>query len=695
MTLVISDANMSVTKVGNEDGSSVSIAEHWPMNEFQGTTAYNVVTSNNLTLSGVDVAQGSFDGTRAQRYESSSNDYAAIQGRNFASSGAISDLSVVIWFQTSTSARQTLISFDEDEYFELWIGGVNGRINFQTTDSGSTTQTTTGTTDVRDGNWHQVVATFRNGTGGGDNVFVYVDGSEEASANIHGTLDLGTGTTRYGFLGVESEASSEDGTKGSNYFDGSMAMAAIYFHDLTAAQVSDMYDSGVVPAPPDFIVPNEDILKVRLQQLIDNSKDTGRVTIDNSQETYSSGGNEIVPGDMLRIRVRLEGETDLTGIGTFMARTIVKQNRGANRKQVIIKIDDFVFGVLASRQVNETFEGVSLQTAFQKILDGEATEITQDGINNVTDSVTAAFRGQSGIDAIGRLFSLTDSVAKSVERGLEVVKLSNVSSQFTLTSADQESNIYRLDDSNLVNAIRVEGGESEAIDDDLTDFDHYETVTQTNVLTFQIDTRKSEINRIDLRVNPSGSDSVIIRLQKDDGGSPIDINDPTSDIVDSEIEGDDLVAGFNTFRFQDHTLPEPNPWMIIESDGATGQQIGTDSFAQPNFRAYYPFPISIRDEDATSTGTYRRREAKVQNDSLFDFEAASSIADDELRHNKDPDEFFEFQAASSRTHKLQVAEIVTVSDTETSGEYVVVDKEQEYDGLNLKTTIKMQKTTTV
>ncbi len=93
---------------------------------------------------------------------------------------------------------------------------------------------TTGTTDLRDGNWHHIVVTAASGISA-NQFSLYVDGAlETVSSSMSRTMNT---------------ASSEDVCVGSyigasNFFNGSMDKFAIWNNTLTASEITALYNSG-------------------------------------------------------------------------------------------------------------------------------------------------------------------------------------------------------------------------------------------------------------------------------------------------------------------------------------------------------------------------------------------------------------------------------------------------------------------
>ena len=172
----------------------------------------------------------SFDGT---------NDYAAIQNKNYNTAGSISAITVEAWVNTTYSGsgytdNWSIVDFDRSEYYNVYIHG-DGRVGFSTTDNASTTDDFFGSGTVNDGNWHHIAVVYD-----GTDKKIYIDGSLDAtSSNPHSGNNLGTGTTRYGFLGDGSEATAFNGGKNDVYYDGKMDEIRIWNVARTQTQIND------------------------------------------------------------------------------------------------------------------------------------------------------------------------------------------------------------------------------------------------------------------------------------------------------------------------------------------------------------------------------------------------------------------------------------------------------------------------
>jgi hypothetical protein len=207
----------------------------WKLDETSGLTAEDSSGNGNdgalRNMAGDEWIDGVVGG--ALHFDGS-NDYVAIQNLYYDSSG-YKEVSVTAWIRTSNGGNQIIASYDRNEYWRLEINGNGGG----TGQVGWDVRTSTGQVDygsitrVDDGEWHHVAGVFDNGT-----LIVYIDGVAEPSASGGSTFGRGV-NTRYGFLGVGSEATTFDGNKGPfSYFNGDMDDVRIYSRALDAGEIA-------------------------------------------------------------------------------------------------------------------------------------------------------------------------------------------------------------------------------------------------------------------------------------------------------------------------------------------------------------------------------------------------------------------------------------------------------------------------
>ncbi|RJP91417.1 MAG: hypothetical protein C4518_08155 [Desulfobacteraceae bacterium] len=150
-----------------------------------------------------------------------------------AYSDTVGNLTVCLWFKTSAGGGvTTLIDFDDSDYWGLFMN--NGEIAYGS--PGGDPLNTVST--YNDSQWHQVcVAT---------NVVqleqkLFVDGNLVLTQPITG--DFGSGATRYGFIGAESEAVAFDNLSNGVNFNGMIDDVILFGSALSEAQVMFLYEA--------------------------------------------------------------------------------------------------------------------------------------------------------------------------------------------------------------------------------------------------------------------------------------------------------------------------------------------------------------------------------------------------------------------------------------------------------------------
>ncbi len=180
-----------------------------------------------------------------------SNDYYAIKNKKYNTSGAITNLTVSGWFKTTYSHSSwtnnwALLDFDRSEYFNLFVHA-NGKVGFSTRGSGQGSGINDfyvgNAGEYNDGNWHFVAGVYD-----GANKYIYVDGILKGTkTNPHQGNPLGTGATRYGFIGDGSEATSFSGTRNNKYYDGEYDEIRLSNAALSAGWLATVYANQNTP----------------------------------------------------------------------------------------------------------------------------------------------------------------------------------------------------------------------------------------------------------------------------------------------------------------------------------------------------------------------------------------------------------------------------------------------------------------
>lgn len=218
-----------------------------PIESGSSFTTPIVSNTTNYYVAATDTATGlKFDGT---------NDYVALD-YNFSTSGALSAFTVEAWVKTSETGTGTfdnwsILDFDRSDYFNLFVRGDNGEVGFSTANtSGSIDDFYSTGYSVNDGNWHHIVGQYT-----GTDKVIFIDGIERArKVNPHSGGNIGKGSTRYGFIGDGSEASTFNNSRNNLYFKGEIDEVRLWSTARTLTQINDLKDSCLTSTPTGLVL---------------------------------------------------------------------------------------------------------------------------------------------------------------------------------------------------------------------------------------------------------------------------------------------------------------------------------------------------------------------------------------------------------------------------------------------------------
>lgn len=456
----------------------------------------------------------------------------------------------------------------------------------------------------------------------------------------------------------------------------------------------------------DFEIPGEDVESVQLNRRINRRKDEGTIIVHNDDGEFSAGAKQIQVGD--RVDVFVSPQQSPIGWGEehsgwgyggwggyrrlwsawIQQPTYIRE--GPTTSALKLKGTDYVFGVLSNRITFDAYDNRSVagspDAILETVVSREAPEIDLRHVTDpgVTTSITAD--GTNLLEFVISLARRADCLLWGFQDRLVFEPIGDITTEFTVDPAsDIGTPQHTFKGGSVANVVRVDGGTDHAIDDQQTTQDGYTTVTQDSRLQFQVDTRKSQLERVELWTNPTGSqESISIRIQKDDGGAPVAPGDQQSDVDSKQLAHHFLASdGYTSFLLNDHTLPEPNPWILVETDGPDGQDIGVDTVTgTPAYKAHYPFPISVQVRDGESIKQHTKIEDRIKQKNLHTLDAAKAMADEALGHHRTPESEVEFPAVSRRTHRLDPGEVVSfdMPRERLDGAYMVTGTEETFDG---------------
>lgn len=369
--------------------------------------------------------------------------------------------------------------------------------------------------------------------------------------------------------------------------------------------------------------------------------------------------------------------------------------------QYEVELIEYVFGILADRIIYGSYEG-TVGDIIRDVVTEKCPEIDVSGVAEFEVETYREYDGTPINDVVTDLADTANAVIRSEGRTLFFEPLGDIPTQFTLTDSDFGGLGSAPDDSSQTTRVQVDGGtainEDEVTGETSSDVVDYQTVTEDNRITYELDPEKNRIDRVDVWIRNTGAEEgVSVRIQRPnaDGTGPRNEADDTIDIV-SDSSGVALPDdGFrDRFRMSREALPD-NPWMIIESGGVEGQDIGINADGDPVFRSWYPYRISVQvpaDQDIIER--YGLIERSYTDDSITRFETARDIGEATLEHNQHPDVDLTLEAMTRRTHALEAGHVVPVELPEYGsnyvGDYIVMERDREISGGVVRTNLGLQ-----
>ncbi len=216
--------------------------DFWPLDETNGSTAYDYVNQNNGQLQGgitldvpgpVPPADPGFSASNTAYLFDGYDSYVSFgTGPSLNGSG---NFSLEAWVNTTTTSTEDIIGQrapgDYNGEYELQVLA-SGAVYFYIYGGSAYQFELTTTNLVNDGNWHHIAAVRNGGTGS-----VYVDGVLSATAT--GSAEPLDPTISV-FLGADERDAI-------HYLAGTLADVAIYGYALTSAQISHHVTEAVAP----------------------------------------------------------------------------------------------------------------------------------------------------------------------------------------------------------------------------------------------------------------------------------------------------------------------------------------------------------------------------------------------------------------------------------------------------------------
>lgn len=452
--------------------------------------------------------------------------------------------------------------------------------------------------------------------------------------------------------------------------------------------------SGTSRADATTTIPGEDIRSARLSAQIQATRDSGSFTVTNDRATYTG---QVEVGDRVQFYTRLEGEASLSKRWTGLVRQVEYDVAGAGENTLSIATDDFVFGVLSMRRVTDEYESAKVagtsNSIVNELVSENAPEVSLAQVGTIDRFRSVEYQRQNILDALAELAERTSAVMSSSGVELRYERKGTLSPTYTVTASDYLDGVKTTsDDGDMVNDVVVDGAREQALDIEQTQSDATETVTDSNRRTQQVQVRKGAMAAFAVYVTDSGSaDNLVFRVQADDGGSPKDPDNRATDLARTTLAASEFSGtGWVKATLPDNNLPDPNPHIMVESDGSTGHEVHYDSATDElRYQIYYWFPVTLQSNSKSSIDDHRLREGRYSRETIRGIDEGGNIAENLIRARGEPEKTVEFGAGSREAHGLQAGEMVRVFEprADVDGEFIITSISENYNGVLLGTSI--------
>lgn len=475
-------------------------------------------------------------------------------------------------------------------------------------------------------------------------------------------------------------------------------------------------------------VPGEDIIELRHTESGGRSNGEGKIVIDNSDPyPYTTGADQIDIGSRIDFTV---SRSDIRGfgagpfgedafgdfeiVGTYLVLDWDIIEQGAGDMEMVLTVGDYVFSILKNRTVFYQRSGVpvsgSENAALNTILREYAPEVDRSALPTIDLNIDYFTNGKTLDTVIDELaqyvaFASTPVIQASRQSALIFEPFDNIDpiydeppeEAFGMWGTASESG-------NMANRVRGSGGRDveDNIDDEQLDSSGTFTVSNDNKLWTQVSTRKSELPEIEVYTKGGNQtdDGPRVRLQvgNDTNDGPIAPNDTDSDIVSTGVRAVALDPdGWTSFNMGQHVIPERNPWLIIDTSGNTGYEIGVDGTDTPAYKAHFSKPLVAEVSDRRSINEHIRMDTHFQNDSLVTRTAVRDKIYATLERHAWPDVIVgPVECVSDQAHALNIGDVIPVDRPEmrAAGDFIVTKKESTYAGNQLNEKVELRGTDT-
>lgn len=461
----------------------------------------------------------------------------------------------------------------------------------------------------------------------------------------------------------------------------------------------------------DYKFHGDDVEFVDLNERAEDLKDVATVQIHNDDGEYTRRGrSEIIDhGDRVEFQTRRGRPLKAYGSGLYgdglyqpelrvrwtgIVRNFSVASNGRNLYELEFDAEDFAYAIMSMRRTTNAWEDEPIVTGpgsgqgiINTVLENECPELDLSQLPDHSERTTLAAPDKNVLEVVVEAANRANLIMWADGTTVRLEKPDDIATEFEVTTDDYTLYSFSSNDDAVFNQVRVEGGRSHDIHEEQTVQDGWTTVTKDSRATQRINTRKSEVDRVEIWTDPTRTGSeedVVVRLQKDDGGAPVAPGNTKSDIARKSLSHHFLASdGWTTFIMPEHDLPDASPWLIVESSDSAGQDIGIDtSTGDLTYRSHYPYPIRVRRDDKESQEDYRLREDTLNDDTVDDLTAARDAGDAYIDHRAQPDLELQLDADSDRLHDTKPGDVLRLDfeEIDAAGRFVCIERSVEWGG---------------
>lgn len=389
-----------------------------------------------------------------------------------------------------------------------------------------------------------------------------------------------------------------------------------------------------------------------------------------------------VYGDGFYSRGRYGAQRPITWVGRVLNDDRNQPQPGIS--ELTFSATDYVGDILSDRTVTNAYVDDDVGEIVRDMVERQASEVDADRVPDFDITTDVSYSSADLWDVVNQLAARADALPRHDGTDLIFDPLDNLDHTFELGQHDYFLPWTTSTDVDIKNTVRVDSGKSRAEEHDQSDVDDFVEVSEDQREITRLRARKAEVHSVELFVRRGdGDNDLSVRLQSDEGGEPVAIDDYDSDLTDARWQADNLPAdGPQSFFFDEHTLPDRDPWLIIEGGGEEPHEVGVTAGGDIAYTSYYPHQINFEVTSQASEERYGTRDIQIERDNLETLVATRDAARAELAKRAWPTKTIEFEAQSSRAHALRPGETVTVDkpDEDAVGDFVVTENETVFDG---------------